>query len=158
MTERHVPTSDEIAEMAVRIFPLMGRLMEARMRVTERGFGMSPVHFHVLNMIDHQPHTLNEIADRQKISSASLSRSVTVMEERGWVNWDRSTEDRRVVYISITPSGHKILRDIEDRSRDYLVSSFEGLSDDERTELMRGLDILIGAFSDSLTRLPSDED
>ena len=98
----------EVARKAKRIFPLMGRLMEAQMRVPT--IPVPPVHFHVLNRIDYQPHTLTELAEVMSVSAASLSRTITVLEDRGWVTRERSQEDRRVVMIHITHDDVEWLR------------------------------------------------
>lgn len=144
----------DVARKAKRIFPLMGRLMEAHMRVPT--IPVPPVHFHVLNRVDYQPHTLTELADAMSVSAASLSRTITVLEERGWVERERSEEDRRVVKIDITNEGHQVLADIEQRTEDFLTDTLARLSDDDLDKLMDGLDILIGAFSDRMSHLPSD--
>lgn len=146
----------DVARRAKRIFPLMGRLMEARLRVPK--MAMSPVHFHVLYRVDHQPQTLTGLAETMSVSAASLSRTITVLEERGWVSRVRSEKDRRVVYIDITDDGHRILADIEKRAEDFLTETLSHLSQDDLEKLMTGLDILIGAFSDSLSQIPSDTD
>lgn len=148
--------SRDVARKAKRIFPLMGRLMEAHMRVPT--IPVPPVHFHVLNRIDYQAHTLTELTDVMSVSAASLSRTITVLEERGWVTRQRSEDDRRVVKIHITDEGHQILTDIEARTEEFLAKMLAHLSDNDLVKLMDGLDILIGAFSDQMSYLPSDSD
>lgn len=144
----------DIARKAKRIFPLMGRLMEAQMRVP--AIPMPPVHFHVLNRIDYQAHTLTELADAMSVSAASLSRTITVLEERGWVMRERSDEDRRKVLIHITPEGNGVLAEIEERTEEFLADTLSTLSEDDLATLSDGLDILIGAFSGQMSHVPSD--
>ena len=144
----------DVARKAKRIFPLMGRMMEAQMRVPT--IPIPPVHFHVLNRIDYQARTLTELAETMSVSAASLSRTITVLEERGWAVRERSEEDRRVVQINITADGHQILADIEKRTEDFLTDTLNHLSDDDLRKLMEGLDILIGAFSEQMSHVPSD--
>lgn len=144
----------DVARKAKRIFPLMGRMMEAQMRVPT--IPIPPVHFHVLNRIDVQPHTLTELVDTMSVSAASLSRTITVLEDRGWLSRDRSEEDRRVIKISITKDGHQILADIEKRTEDFLTDTLRHLSDEDLHKLIIGFDILIGAFSEQMSHLPSD--
>lgn len=146
----------EVAKKAKRIFPLMGRLMEAQMRVPT--IPIPPVHFHVLNRVDYRPQTLTELAEVMSVSAASLSRTITVLEERGWVTRERSEEDRRVVLIHITHSGHQILADIEKRSEGFLANTLSHLPTDDLNKLLEGLDILIGAFSEQMSHVPSDSE
>jgi DNA-binding MarR family transcriptional regulator len=146
----------DVARKAKRILPLMGRLMEANMRVP--ALPLPPIHFHVLNRVQVQPYTLTDLADVMSVSAASLSRTITVMEERGWVTRIRSGDDRRLVEISITPEGHLVLTEIEQRSEDFLTETLEKLNTDDLEKLMQGLDIMIGAFSEKMTMLPSDSE
>lgn len=144
----------EVARKAKRIIPLMGRAMEAQMRTP--ALPLPPVHFHVLNRVEIQPHTLNELADAMSVSSASMSRTVTVLEERGWLSRTRSTEDRRLVQIELTSEGHQVLQNIESRTEDFLTQVLEQLPDEKLDTLREGMDILIGAFANQLTAVPTD--
>lgn len=148
------PSARDVARKAKRILPLMGRLMEAHMRVP--ALPLPPIHFHVLNRVQMQTCTLTDLADAMSVSAASLSRTITVMEERGWVTRTRLDDDRRVVEISITPEGHAILTSIEKRSEDFLTRMLEELSPTELDKLLQGLDIMIGAFSEKMSMVPSD--
>lgn len=149
-------TAREVARRAKRIIPLMGRAMEAHMRTPF--LPLPPVHFHVLNRVELQPHTLNELAEAMSVSSASMSRTVTVLEERGWLTRNRSTADRRIVRIEITPEGHQVLADIEARTEDFLTQVLETVPQDDLETLREGMDILISAFAEQMTHVPTDND
>lgn len=146
----------DVARKAKRILPLMGRVMESQMRVPS--IPMPPIHFHVLNRIYRQSYTLTDLAEAMSISAASLSRTISVLEERDWVKRVRSEEDRRITLIEITPTGHSMLAEIEERSEEFLVQSLSHLSQEDLRKLTEGLDILIGAFSVQMSHLPSDTD
>lgn len=148
------PSARDVARKAKRILPLMGRLMEAHMRVP--ALPLPPIHFHVLNRVQLKTFTLTDLADAMSVSAASLSRTITVMEERGWVTRTRGDDDRRVVEISITPEGHAVLTSIEQRSEDFLTRTLEALSPADLDRLLQGLDIMIGAFSEKMSMVPSD--
>ena len=144
----------DVARKAKRILPLMGRVMESQMRVPS--IPLPPVHFHVLNRIYRQSYTLTDLAQAMSLTAASLSRTISVLEERGWVERIRSEEDRRISLLKITPTGHSMLVGIEERSEAFLVQSLGRLSDEDLRKLTEGLDILIGAFSEQMSHLPSD--
>lgn len=146
----------DVARRANRIVPLMGRLMESQMRSPV--LPLPPAHFHVLTHVDREPHTLSGLAERIAVSSASLSRTITVMEERGWVTRKRSPQDRRTVLIQSTDAGHEVLRNIERRSEDFIVQTLSKLSQEQLDQVAAGLDILIGTFGDHLTHVPSDQE
>ena len=138
-------TPDEVARTAVKIFPLMGRLMDAYMRVGDHH--LSSVHFQVLTTVLERPCTVSELAERQSISAASMSKTVMVMEERGWLSRERDETDRRVVQLAITPTGFSVMRDVESRSREYLKETFEKLSQEDLNKIYEGMETLISAFS-----------
>lgn len=148
-------TARDVARKAKRILPLMGRLMESQMRSPI--LPVPPAHWHVLNHVDREPHTLGDLADKMSVSSASLSRTVTVLEERGWVTRNRSEEDRRVVLIETTDEGNDFLKSIEDRSEDFLTETLSKLPQDELNRLMDGLEIMIKTFADAMSYVPSDK-
>lgn len=138
---------DEVARTAVKIFPIMGRLMDAYMRVGEHH--LSSVHFQVLTMVLSRPCTVSELAERQSISAASMSKTVMVMEERGWLSRERDKNDRRVVRLAATPAGRDVLRSVQQRSVEELTETFKNLSQEELTKIMEGMEALIRAFSQS---------
>lgn len=148
-------TARDVARKAKRILPLMGRLMESQMR--SPAIPVPPAHWHVLNHVDQEPHTLGDLADKMSVSSASLSRTVTVLEERGWVTRNRSEEDRRVVLIQTTTDGNQFLRGIERQSEDFLTETLSKLPQDELDRLMNGLEIMIKTFADAMSYVPSDK-
>ena len=146
----------DVARKAKRILPLMGRVMEAQMKLPS--IPMPPIHFHVPNRIYRQPYTLTDLAAVMSVSAASLSRTISVLEDRGWLSRIRSEDDRRISLIDITPTGHAMLAEVEERSEEFLVQSLSRLSQEELVKLMEGLDILLGAFSEQMSHLPSDSD
>jgi MarR family transcriptional regulator, 2-MHQ and catechol-resistance regulon repressor len=146
-------TPEEVARTAVKIFPIMGRLMDAYMRVGEHH--LSSVHFQVLTMVLSRPCTVSELAERQSISAASMSKTVMVMEERGWLSRERDKSDRRIVRLAGTPAGRDVLRDVQRRSVEELTDAFKDLSQEELTLIFEGMEALIRAFSNSPRNGPS---
>ncbi len=138
-------TPDEVARTAVKIFPIMGRLMDAYMRVGEHH--LSSVHFQVLIMVLSRPCTVSELAERQSISAASMSKTVMVMEERGWLTRERDKHDRRIVRLAGTVAGRNVLRDVTERSQEELIEKFKDLSQEELQAILNGMEALIRAFS-----------
>lgn len=150
-------TPQEVARRAMHIFPLMGRLLEAQMR--SHAETLSPVHFHVLRIVAQEPQSLSQLAEQQSVSAASMSRTVTVLEERGWLTRQRSDEDRRYVRIAITAAGQEKLHSITAHTQQYLAEAMQELSDDELAAVDAGMRVLIQAFADVLEnrRYESDE-
>lgn len=137
-------SANDIAKILMETMPLIGRLFDAEMRAND--YVISPVHFHVLNRLTVNPHTLGELANVHSVSSASMSNTVTVLEERGWVSRTRSVEDRRVVSIALTDAGRVMLQEMYDRAEAYIATLFEPLSPQDRSELLDALRVARDKF------------
>ncbi len=77
---------------------------------------------------------------------ATISRSISTLEERGWVRRLRSPDDGRVVLAELTGEGHAVLREIRQEALASVVRRLERLSPQELAELEKGLNALERAF------------
>lgn len=67
--------------------------------------------FRILNYLgSHGPATLARIANDLTVMRAGIALLMDEIEERGFVKRSRADEDRRVVFISLTPLGSKRLK------------------------------------------------
>lgn len=53
--------------------------------------------------------TVGELAERLQITAHSAVGLVNRLEERGLVERETCSKDRRCVYVSLTPEGHRVL-------------------------------------------------
>ena len=61
---------------------------------------------HIIEQIGlGQGQTMSNVAKSLRITAGSLTTSVNSLVKKGYVTRDRSEEDRRVVYIALTPRG-----------------------------------------------------
>lgn len=128
------------------------RVMSAEMRTSKH----APASGHVplLGMLQSRPYTLHELAERASVSPPTMSSTVTTLEERGWVKRERSQEDRRIVWVSITPEGSHVLADIQNHVAKRIAALLEGLSDADKQHLIDGLTVLRDAFAAALEQDP----
>lgn len=128
------------------------RVMSAEMRSSTH----SPASGHVslLGMLQFRPYTLTELAERHSVSSPTMSSTVTTLEERGWVKRDRSQQDRRIVWVSITPEGKTVLDDIQGDVAKRIALLLDGLSDEDKERLIDGLTVLRDSFAAALAQDP----
>jgi len=101
--------------------------------------GMDASHFRMLVVLAAHPHSLSDLASRQGISLATISKTVATLVDRGWVQRLPDAQDRRVVRVSLTPLGRDILKS---SYRQILVSISEMLStmdEDNLTKVHGGL-------------------
>lgn len=138
-------TRQEAAREIAEIVPLVMRIIAAELRRAAPHF--DPPHLRLLSMLAHCPCNLGELAEKHVVSPATISNSITTLEERGWVKRTRSSDDRRVVLAELTPEGREVLTSVHEHTDLHLAELLTWLSDDEYDTLLAGLAVLRKAFS-----------
>ena len=82
---------------------------------------------HVLEMLSHERVTVNTIRELLVEDSPNVSRSINKLVEKGLAVKERSVEDQRVVYVSVTDAG----RDVHKRCDRQIVGNTVDLSDEK---------------------------
>ena len=89
-----------------------------------------------------QCNNLSEIAERQSVSMPTLSNSVNLLGERGWIVRTPPGHDRRMVKIELTPAGKQMLDDSQQRLEKRITQLLLALSPEDLDRLTAGLQIL----------------
>lgn len=134
----------EIARRTLEIIPFVMRVMTAEMRSTQ--LDIIPSHMGLLGMLTIRPYTLGELAKQMAVSAPTMSNTITMMEERGWVTRERDTHDRRVVYVTLSPYGREMLDEIDKFTAARISEFLAPLTEDQRRTLLEGLTILNDRF------------
>ena len=103
-------------------------------------------HFHSLWVLEHQTLTLSELAELQSVSLPTMSNTVTILEERGWVKRVRSKADRRKVTVEITPAGLAMLEQTRQHMKAHVSQIISAISGEDRAAVSQGLEILREVF------------
>ena len=76
-----------------------------------REFGLTPSQYNVLRILrgEGNPLPILEVADRMLTVVPGITGLIDRLEAMGLLARDRSTEDRRVVFVAITPQGLALL-------------------------------------------------
>ncbi len=92
-----------VARTADRFGIAMSRLL--------RDFGLTPSQYNVLRILrgEGQPLPILEIADRMITAVPGITGLIDRLESLELVSRDRSVEDRRVIFVVITPKGSELL-------------------------------------------------
>lgn len=134
-----------LAKQILEIIPLVMRVMAAEMRQLDHF--VSPVHFRLLWILMHQSLTVSALAELQSVSLPTMSNSVTILEERGWVKRTRSQEDRRKVIIELTPAGEEVLAEVQRHTELRISEIVSSVTAAEQEQLAQGLSILQQTFA-----------
>lgn len=108
------------------ISSLAGELRLACMRISRRvrfesTHVVAPHQFSVLCRLEEAPRTPSELAEIEKVSGPSMTRTVAALVERGLVERTDDPADRRQVILSLTGDATTLLKDIR-RKRDAWMS------------------------------------
>jgi DNA-binding MarR family transcriptional regulator len=81
--------------------------------------------------------SLSELSDRIRAQNSTVTGIIDRMEREGLVVRERSTEDRRVVHIRLTPKGESIAREIPVEPMVIFREALSSLNRDEMRDLLR---------------------
>jgi DNA-binding MarR family transcriptional regulator len=82
------------------------------------------------------PLRLGDLAAREKVAPATLSRVVSGLVEHGYVERTTDPEDGRAGLLTATPAGEQLLRDSRERRSAELLTRLRRLTDAERAAVL----------------------
>jgi len=139
---------EKAAKQIVEIVPLVMRSLAAEVR--KSGHTLSPSHFRILTMLHERSWSLGELAEHEQISSPTVSRSISTLEDRGWAQRRVSSQDRRVVLAEITQQGEAVLKSLQASAEGRVLEMLRPLSPSETRDLAIGLPVLRKVFEQDL--------
>jgi MarR family 2-MHQ and catechol resistance regulon transcriptional repressor len=111
---------------------------------------LGPSDFQILEILLHKGALpVNTIGRKIMLTSGSISTAVDRLEKRKLVRRDPSVDDARVIYVSLTGTGHALIQRIFSRHAHRMEDVFGPLSDEERLWLEELLQ-RVGKHAESL--------
>ncbi len=105
--------------------------------------GLTPTQLSALATVEQAgPLRLGDLAAAEKIAPSTLTRLVTVLEERGYVERHPVPGDARASTLVVTREGHAILEQIRRESTILLADNLRTLSPDQLAALAAALPAL----------------
>lgn len=107
-----------------------------------REYGLTPSQYNVLRILrgEGQPLPILEVADRMLAVVPGITGLVDRLEGMGLLARERSTEDRRVVFVAITAGGLELLAKLDEPVAELHRRLIGHLSPAELQELSRLLE------------------
>ncbi len=90
----------------------------------------------------HTAMTPGELADHEKVQPPSMTRVVTVLEERGLVTREAHATDRRQVVLTVTDHGRTVVQQARRLREAWLAQRLRELTPQERQTLRAAAPIL----------------
>lgn len=126
--------------------PAWHRTRSVIRRIAREKFGMSTVQFQTLRRIRKGFNSVSALAEEGQISRPTVSRIVESLVQKGWVTRQVNPDDRRHIYLLLTPAGEHVLADIYDEAEKWLQERFSILSPQEQESLAQGMMLIKKGF------------
>jgi DNA-binding MarR family transcriptional regulator len=105
--------------------------------------GLTPTQLSALATVDRiGPLRLGDLAAAEGIAPSTLTRLVTVLEDRGYVERCPVPGDARASTLAIAAAGHEALERIREQSTILLAGRLQTLTDEQRAALAAALPAL----------------
>jgi DNA-binding MarR family transcriptional regulator len=95
--------------------------------------------------------TVNNLAKSMALHQSTISNLIDKMERKNLIQRVRSTEDKRVVYLSLTTAGEDMLQKAPSPVKGILVDALTRMSDEDITQLQNNLTNLITSLGTSVS-------
>jgi len=138
---RIVPETPANDELAVGM--LIGRARSTLLTNLDaelEQFALTGAQYAVLKtLVDVSDATAADLSRILHYDTGSMTRMLDRLQEKGFLRRERGKEDRRVVYLRLTPSGRTQLPKLRAVASRVLTRHLAGFSSDEKEALMRYL-------------------
>jgi DNA-binding MarR family transcriptional regulator len=136
-----MPKSDATARDLLKVTMLLMRRLGARMRQGEKR--IEPAQIGILMHLADKPFTLTELAAHQVVRLPTMSKSVGLLVERGWVSRTILADNRRQTIVALMPEGRRVLEKMGRHAERQVTELLSSLTAAERQRIQGGLEILI---------------
>lgn len=141
MSEKEKEQLDE--ELSLKLFVVLTRTLNAiKKRVEEdiRSLGLNPTEFAVLELIYHKgDQPIQKIGEKVLIASSSITYVVDKLEKKNLLRRRPCSEDRRVIYATITEAGKELMSEVFPKHKQAIREIFGGLNVEEKSHLIMQL-------------------
>ncbi len=140
-------TSERCAELILEVAPRVIRTV--RTEVAEYvGSGTTLPQFRVLSHLNREQRCLSDLAARQHVSLATMSKIVTGLVGLGYVERSAEGADRRYVTLRLTARGRRFFDKTNAHTHAKIMARVESLSVEERERIVAGLEVLETVFAE----------
>lgn len=97
----------------------------------------------IFHLYNHDGASQDELSKALEVDKATITRSVSKLEENGLVERQRDTSDQRINRIVLTESGHAMQNDLKIIALEWQTTLLEGFTEEERETLKNLFDKLM---------------
>ncbi len=121
--DKHTHSLGYQTGLASRLFNqlLTKRFNDAGIHMTAEQWGVIQV------LLNHGAMTQGQLGEILYLEKSTISRSVSGLEKRGWVTWQKSAEDGRQKLTSLTPEAINVAKQCAEIAQSVLTDAQAGL-------------------------------
>lgn len=113
---------------------------EAKAVITEEFKDITNNDMHILEAIGiEEPRSMSRIAGELHVTVGTLTTNMNSLEKKGYLERNRSTQDKRVVLVTLTEKGRKAFFHHRDFHRKMIHTILHDLDEEEMKTLIRCL-------------------
>ena len=136
---RNVGAYETLNEVLVSLFRDVNDIEQKAIITSEFG-DLTNNDMHVIEAIGiHEPKNMSTIARALSVTVGTLTISMNSLVKKGYVDRQRSSEDRRVVYISLSEKGVKAYHHHKKFHEQMIESVVKELTEEELEALVKAL-------------------
>lgn len=125
---------------SIRLLSECMQLFEHASARNVRRFGFTPSQFDIIATLGNTPGmTCKELGEKTLITKGTLTGVVDRLEQQGWVQRSRSTEDRRHFFIQLTAKGEQRFSEIFPQVVEAGAVRFQAYSEEDFAQLEAAL-------------------
>lgn len=102
------------------------------------------------NLAQNGKMKISQLSEKMGLTNSTVSGIVDRLEDQGVVTRERSTTDRRVVYVELTPDHQNKLKDLNENLDKHFEAILSKLPEQDIIRIFDSLNILKSAISNHL--------
>lgn len=138
----------QLTDSSMQKFSVLIQLLDRRLLrpfYTRSHYGLSPLQINVLLLLSNDAApSMSQIATRLDISKPNVTPIIDRLIQDGYVQRTTNEKDRRIINISATDKGKKLIGTIRSDLRKMLQERFSSHSEAEFNAFMAAVDTCIG--------------
>jgi DNA-binding MarR family transcriptional regulator len=96
----------------------------------------------LFRLSQHERLSLRNLAESERVSPPTMSRSIDALLAKGWVTRATSEEDRRSIWIALTPRGSSLVERVMRELNLQFARLLGAWADDSLSDLLKALNLL----------------
>jgi MarR family 2-MHQ and catechol resistance regulon transcriptional repressor len=108
------------------------KAVQDRMKLEMTKNNLSITEFSVLEVLYQKgKQTIQHIGNSILVSSGSMTYVIDRLEQKGFLNRSDCPDDRRVIHVTLTADGNKLVENIMPKHQEWVDNIFSSLNNDE---------------------------